>query len=377
MDASTRSRRLRELALLFARLGATSFGGPAVHIAMMEDEIVRRRAWISREEFLDLVAASNIIPGPSSTELAIHIGHRRAGWPGLLVAGSCFIVPAMAAVLGVAWAYDTFGELPASQGFLYGVKAVVIAIVVDALWRLGRTALKSPLLVAVFASALTAGYVGIDEIAVLLVAGVFCLAAARAQRSRSPAAFLAPAALVAAPAVAAPFSLGGLFFVFAKIGALLFGSGYVLLAFLRSELVESRGWLTEQQLLDAIAAGQITPGPLFTTATFIGYILGGVPAALIATLGIFLPAFVFVAATAPFVARIRTSPNARAFLDGVTVASLALMTMVSLQLGRAAIVDVPTAVLAATSLAILIPGRINSVWLVIGGALLGLAAGRL
>ena len=361
------NERLIELAKLFLKLGVIGFGGPAAHIAMMEDEVVRRRYWLTREEFLDLLGATNLIPGPNSTEMAIHIGHRRAGWPGLLVAGTCFIVPAMLIVLGCAWVYVHYGKMPQAEAVLYGIKPVIIAVVVQALWGFGKTALKNTLLWAVAVAAAALNYFGANELVLLLCAG---LIVAAFRRSKHVLAFPLFAAIT-------PFSASALFLVFLKIGSVLYGSGYVLLAFLRSDFVERLGWLTEAQLLDAVAVGQITPGPVFTTGTFIGYILGGTPAALLATLGIFLPAFVFVALSGPLVPRIRKSPIAGAFLDGVNAASLALMAVVTMQLGRAAFVDWLTILLGAASAVLLIHFRLNSAWLVLGGAAAGLVAALL
>ena len=349
---------LRELAWLFLRLGTTAFGGPAAHIAMMEDEVVRRRNWLTHPEFLDLLAACNLIPGPNSTELAIHIGHRKAGWRGLLVAGACFILPAALLVGALAWAYVEWGALPEVGAVLYGVKPVIIAIVAQALWNLGRSAVKNWSIGLIGALAVFATLAGVNELIVLLGAGL--LGAARIAGAR---------ALSVAPVV----PLVKLFAVFAKIGAVLFGSGYVLLAFLRSDLVEHLHWLTESQLLDAVAVGQVTPGPVFTTATFVGYLLGGAAGAAVATLGIFAPAFVFVAISGPLVPRIRNSRVAGAFLDGVVIASLALMAIVAVQLAHAAFVDPWTVVLAVIAAAALIQFRIGSAWLVLGGALAGLA----
>jgi chromate transporter len=361
---------LAELALLFLRLGATAFGGPAAHIAMMEDEVVRRRRWLTREEFLDLLGATNLIPGPNSTEMAIHIGHRRAGWPGLIVAGGCFMVPAVVLVSALAWGYVRFGRLPQVGAVMNGIKPVVIAIVMQALWGLCRTAVKTPWLALVAAGATAVNALGVHELIVLAGAGLLMVLLRAPAGKRTPVLF--PAALPAAAAVAAaPFSMGALFLIFLKIGSVLFGSGYVLLAFLRADLVERLHWLSNSQLIDAIAVGQITPGPVFTTATFIGYLLGGARAALVATAGIFLPAFVFVALSAPLVPRLRRSVLAAAFLDGVNVASLALMVVVTWQLGRSAIVSYWTAALAVASAALLLRFRINSMYLVLGGGLAG------
>lgn len=373
------SPALREVALVFLRLGATAFGGPAAHVALMEDELVRRRGWVTQAEFLDLFGATNLIPGPNSTELAIHLGHRRAGWPGLVVAGACFILPAALVTLAFAWAYVRFGSLPAAQGLLSGVKPVVVAIVLQALWRLARTAVRSSMLAAVGLGALLLALFGVGEITVLLVAGALLAAIAVARRRLGGTALsIVPA--VALPGIAvgtasAPITMPGVFLVFAKIGSVLFGSGYVLLAFLRAELVERRGWLTETQLLDAVAAGQITPGPVFSTATFVGYLLGGVSGAGAATLGIFLPAFVFVALSGPLVPRLRRSPVAAAFLDGVNVASLALMAVVTVELGRAALVDVRALLLCAVSGGLLVRFKVNPALLVLGGAVVGLLVG--
>lgn len=371
---------LKALALLFLRLGATAFGGPAAHIAMMEEEVVHRRAWISREKFLDLLGATNLIPGPNSTEMAIHIGYLRAGWTGLLVAGACFILPAACIVAAIAWAYVRFGSLPQAAALLYGVKPVVIAVVIQALHRLGKTAVRTPLLAAVGLAALALSAAEVNELAVLFGAGAFVGLTKVASRSRNPSALLTVAALpIGSAAVSAvvPFGLPSLFLFFLKVGSVLFGSGYVLLAFLRNDLVHRWRWMTEGQLLDAVAVGQLTPGPVFTTATFIGYVLGGPQGALVATLGIFLPAFFFVGISGPLVPRIRQWPVAGAVLDGVNVASLALMTLVSFQLGRAALVDGTTLLLAAASLILLERFRVNSAWLVVGGAVIGLAVAAL
>lgn len=355
---------MKDLALVFLRLGATAFGGPAAHVAMMEDEIVRKRAWLTREEFLDLLGAANLIPGPNSTELAIHIGYRRNGWPGLLVAGACFILPAALIVTCIAWAYVRYAKLPQAEAVLYGVKPVIIAIVVQALWRLAAAAMKSPLLVAAAAVALAAAFLGVHELLVLFGAGVL-IAMIRTRRAM----LVVPlAAIPSAPA----FGLLPLFLFFVKVGSVLFGSGYVLIAFLRADLVERWHWLTESQLLDAVAVGQITPGPLFTTATFIGYILGGGKGGAVATIGIFLPAFVFVAITAPLVTRLRKSRIAGAFLDGVNAATVALIAFVTWELARAALVDIPTIVIAVVSAILLLRFAINSAWLIAAGAVAGL-----
>lgn len=334
----------------------------------MEEEVVRRRKWLTPAEFVDLIGAVNLIPGPNSTELAIHIGHRRNGWPGLIVAGTCFILPAMLIVMAIAWFYVRFGSLPQTQAILYGIKPAIIAVVAQALWRLGRSAVKNWMLGAVALVCAISVLLGANELLVLLLAGGVTML------WRKPARALLAAVLPGLPsaALAKSFGLWPLFVFFLKVGSVLFGSGYVLLAFLRADLVERWHWLTEAQLLDAIAVGQVTPGPVFTTATFIGYLLGNVPGALVATFGIFLPAFIFVAISGPLVPRLRRSPAAGAFLDGVNVASLALMAVVTVQLARSALVDWVALVLAAGSALLLLRWRVNSAWLVLAGGLVGL-----
>jgi len=339
----------------------------------MEDELVRRRRWLSREKFLDLLGASNLIPGPSSSELAIHIGYLRAGWIGLLVAGTCFIFPAALIVAVLAWVYVRFGRLPATSAILYGVKPVVIAVILQALWGLGQTAVKTTFLGLVAVCSVVLAFLGLHPLLLLLLAGsAVCMTSLRTSRlsvSTFPL-FAAPMTALGGPA--ASFSLASLFVVFLKVGTVVFGSGYVLLAFLRTDLVVHRGWLTDSQLVDAVAVGQVTPGPVFTTATFVGYLLGGVRGELVATVGIFLPAFLLVAASGPLLPRIRRSKIAGAFLDGVNVGSLALMTEVTWQLGRTSLVDVVTMVLAVVSVVALLRLRLNSAWLMLIGAVVGL-----
>ena len=379
-----RREALRELAVLFLRLGTLAMGGPAAHIAMMEDEVVRRRRWMTHERFLDMLGVCNLIPGPNSTEMAIHIGQLRAGFAGLVVAGACFILPAAAIVLAIAWMYVQYGTMPQAVGLLYGIKPVIIAVVLQALWGLGRTAIKSRVLAVLAIITLIASLLDVNDMIVLLGGGIVMLAiravedraAARATLAAIPVATRASgakAAALAATAVAVPFSLTTLFLFFLKVGAVLFGSGYVLLAFLRTDLVDRLRWLTEAQLLDAVAVGQITPGPVFTTATFIGYILGGFRGAVVATLGIFLPSFFFVSISGPLIPHLRRSPLAGAFLDGVNVGAWALMAAVTLFLARAAVIDVTTMLLAISSAFVLIRYRVNSAWLVLGGGLIGLA----
>ncbi len=374
---------LGDLVRLFLRLGATAFGGPAVHIAMMREEVVRRRRWLSEQQFLDLLGVANLIPGPSSTELAIYIGYRQAGRRGLVAAGVAFILPAMVIVLACAWAYVRYGSLPAVGRLFYGVTPVLIAIITQALWGLGRAAIKDALTAAAALIALGLALAGSNVIALLVAAGVAVMLT-RVLTSgmvfrRTTLAVVPPLAThpAAAAAVlsATPFGLLTLFGTFFKIGAIVFGSGYVLLAFLRQDLVVHLRWLTDRQLLDAIAVGQITPGPVFTTATFIGYLVGGVPGALAATIGIFLPSFLLVAATSPFVARIRGSAWTAAFLDGVNAVSVALMASVTWYLGRAALIDALTAAIAVIALIVLARTRLNPVPLIVAGAAIGLGIG--
>jgi chromate transporter len=409
MDSSTRTTAmgtmartftaLGELTRLFLRLGFTAFGGPAAHIAMMKDEVVTRRRWMTEAEFLDLLGATNLIPGPNSTEMAIHIGLRQGGWRGLLLAGGCFILPAVFIVSAFAWAYVRFGSLPTVAGLLYGVKPVIIAVVVQAIWGLAQPAMKTRFLMGLGVLALVLSMLGMDEVLLLfgagVLAGIMRWAMPPAEMPRLAAYGVLGLVLVAAAMVllptalthfwsasasgadtgyGIPFGLTPLFLFFLKVGSVLYGSGYVLLAFLRDGLVTQWHWLTEAQLLDATAVGQVTPGPVFTTATFIGSVLGGPWAALVATLGIFLPSFVFVAVSGQLVPRLRRSPLAGAFLDGVNVAALALMMAVTWQLGRAALVDAVTVGLAVVSAVLLVRYRVNSVWLIVGAALLGILA---
>jgi chromate transporter len=376
-----------EVARLFLRLGVIGFGGPAAHIALMEDEVVRRRRWLTREQFLDLLGATNLIPGPNSTEMAIHIGFARAGWPGLLAGGACFILPAMLITLSLAAGYARYGRLPEAAWILYGVKPVIIAVVVQAIWSLGRRALATPLTAAVGLVVLALAIRGVNEVA-LLFAAAFGLPVLRGLRGAGGVRALAPGGLILAAAggatglapgaagtAAGSALLPQLGLVFLKVGSILFGSGYVLLAFLRPEVVERTGWLTDAQLLDAVAVGQLTPGPVLTTATFIGYLIASAPGAIVATLGIFLPSFVFVALSSPLVPRLRRSWWAAGLLDGANAASVALMALVTWQLGRAAIVDWVTAGLAAASALLVLSTRVNTAWLVAAGAAAGGLAG--
>ncbi|HEY7065788.1 MAG TPA: chromate efflux transporter [Chloroflexota bacterium] len=417
---------LGEVAALFLKLGCIAFGGPAAHIALMRDEVVRRRHWLDEQQFLDLIGAANVIPGPSSTEVAIFLGYRRAGWRGLVLAGVLFILPAMLIVLAFAWAYQRYGATPQAGWVLYGIKPVIIAVVVQAIWGLGRTAVKDAFL-AVVGLVVLAGYLlGANVIVLLFGAGLVVLLVRNRARLlwllRPGAAVLLPglglgagravllpsagpraghavplpgaglgaaaakllprlglgAVVAQAAAPAVPVSLPLLFLTFLKFGAVVLGSGYVLLAFLRTDLVENLGWLTDQQLIDAVAVGQFTPGPVFTTATFIGYLLGGLPGALLCTVAIFLPGFIFVALIYPLVPRLRGSPWTSAFLDGVNVAAIGLMAGVTWDLARAALLNPTTGLpdpfavtLAVVAAVLLVRFQVNSAWLVLGGGVLG------
>ncbi|MBB2909603.1 chromate transporter [Streptosporangium becharense] len=411
---------LRELVRLFLRLGTVAFGGPAAHIAMMHDEVVRRRGWVTEQRFLDLVGATNLIPGPSSTELAIHLGHERAGRRGLVAAGVCFILPAALMVGVLAALYVRYGTTPAVEGVLYGIRPVVVAIIVWALFPLVRTALKSAYLWALAGAALAGYLLGVNELLLLAGGGLLTTAvrlapAARARlRPGAPAPGGPDTSASGTPApgdrggepppdgrtgpdgtfrddgpgrigglLAAPLALAGsqdpdqllrLFLTMLKIGAVLYGSGYVLLAFLEGDFVERLGWLTESQLADAVSIGQFTPGPVFTTATFVGYVIAGVPGAALATVAIFLPSFLFVGLLTKITDRIRSKTWSSALLDGVNAAALALMAGVTLQLGHTSLVDPLTWALTGGALLVLWRTRLNSAWLIAAGAGVGLAA---
>jgi chromate transporter len=362
------------VAALFTKLGVIGFGGPAAHIALMRGEVVQRRHWMDDREFVDWVGATNLIPGPNSTELAIHLGHQRAGWRGLMTAGICFIAPAVVIVSVLAYLYQRHGTDPRVLDIRYGVLPVVIAIVAQAVVGLSRTAIEDGFGVAVGVASFVAYVAGAHELVVLGVAGVLMVAwsnrhrLGRLGRPGGPRLVLLP--LLAASEV--PVTLWRLFFVFLEIGSVLYGSGYVLLAFLESRLVDDLGWLTSQQLLDAVAVGQITPGPVFTTATFVGWQIEGAPGAAVATVGIFLPSFVFVALLGRIVPWMRQRPNARAFLTGLTVASLGLMAGVLVELAGTALVDVPTVLIALAALGLLLWTGLNSAWLIGGGVAAGL-----
>ena len=381
LDPRQQKQRLKELALVFLKLGTIAFGGPVAHIAMMDDEVVKRRQWLSEEKLLDLLGVTNLIPGPNSTEVAIHIGYERAGWRGLIIAGSCFILPAMLIVWMLAAVYARYQKIPEVGWLLYGIKPVIIAIIVQALWKLGKKAAKDIPTTVAGVGVIVAFFLGVNEILLLLLGGLGVMLVKSLWRGGrgTVGAWLLPVSGVLAqagnsPASAVPKNWLSIFLLFLKIGSVLYGSGYVLLAFLQRELVERTQWLTSQQLLDAIAIGQFTPGPVFTTATFIGYLLGGNPGAIAGTIGIFLPAFVLVGVINPWVPKLRQSAWVSSFLDGVNAASLGLMAAVTYTLGRAALVDWLTLVLALLSAIAVFRFKVNSAWLVLAGGVVGLVA---
>jgi chromate transporter len=366
---------LWEVACCFLRLGVTAFGGPAAHIAMMEEEAVRRRGWLGHDAFLDLLGAVNLIPGPSSTQLAMSLGYRRAGWAGLVLGGVCFILPAALITLGISWAYVRFGRLPQLQGLLYGLKPAVVAVVFGALLTLGRSAVKSRFLLALGLLAFLGSLFGLHPLAVLASAG--CLGGLQARlfrtgsvTSRQVRATWLPLTLGAAGLPSA--GLAGVFLFFLKVGAVVFGGGYVLLAFLKADLVDRWHWLSQAQLLDAVAVGQVTPGPVFTTATFIGYLLRGLPGAAVATLGIFLPSFLLAGFLGPLIPHLRRMPVVAAALDGINVGALALMAAVTWSLAGTALVDRWTALVGLASGILLLRFKIKPTWLLLGGAVAGL-----
>jgi len=378
MNRQPENQRLKELAQVFLRLGAIAFGGPAAHIAMMDDEVVKRRQWMSRDNLLDLIGVTNLLPGPNSTELAIHIGYERAGWAGLLVAGSCFILPAMILVWLLAIAYVRYQTVPQVAWLLYGIKPVIIAIVLQALWKLSKKAAKDIPTTIAGILAIAAYFAGLNEILLLLLIGVAVMLIKNwhsGDQTTNGVYFLPFSGMLAQVGVATTavsLGWGSVFWFFLKIGSVLYGSGYVLLAFLQRDLVERHHWLTSQQLLDAVAIGQITPGPVFTTATFVGYLLAGNAGAIAGTLGIFLPAFLLVGIVNPWVTKLRQSTWVGSFLDGVNAASLGLMAGVTYTLGLSALIDWLTTIVAVSSAIALVRFQINSAWLVVAGGLIGL-----
>ncbi|MDW7755247.1 MAG: chromate efflux transporter [Brevefilum sp.] len=376
------NNRLYQVGVSFIKLGFTAFGGPAAAIAMMRQEFVLKRKWLSEEEFLDFIGISNLIPGPNATELAMHIGYKHAGWPGLVMAGVCYILPAMFIVLGFAWVYQEFGALPSLEGVLYGIKPVVIAILIYALWGMLKPRLRLSLGLGISIVVLAAYLSGIGPLP-LLVGGGIVLGALSLIKNKEdlPSHFggLMPMPFLLSESMAStvPFSFLRLFWVFVKAGALMYGSGYVLLAFIQDDLVEKLGWVTQGQLLDAIAVGQVTPGPLSTTATFVGFITGGLPGALLATFAMFLPGFVFVAVTHPFLFKLRESKVGSGFLDGVIYASLGLWAGVTWEIIGAALVDPITVVISLFSLIMLFGFGLDSIWLILTGGLVGWLTGWL
>ncbi|MEQ4721794.1 chromate efflux transporter [Nonomuraea sp. B19D2] len=376
-EPGSRWRTTGEVALLFLKLGTIAFGGPAAHTAMMRDELVRRRGWVSDQRFVDLMGATNLIPGPNSTELAIHLGYDRARWRGLIAAGVCFILPAALIVTALAWAYVTYGSTPAAGGVLYGVVPVVIAIIAHALFGLLRTVIKNVWLGALAVAALAAYLLGVNELLVLAAGALLAVAARAVHRPDRLQGVLAAPWLTLGGSPLFPDPTGGqlaqLFGTMLKIGSVLYGSGYVLLAFLRGDFVDRLGWITNQQLIDAISIGQVTPGPVFTTATFLGYLIAGPIGAFLATVAIFLPSFVFVGLLTKLTDWLRSRAWTSALLDGVNGAALALMAGVSFQLGRTAIIDPLTAVIALATLGLLWKTRLNNAYLIAAGAAIGLA----
>ena len=378
----TKMANLLGVVELFLRLGVTAFGGPAAHITLMEQEVVVRRGWLSRAEFLDLLGTANLIPGSNPIKIAILTGYRRAGWLGFLLGGICFLLPAVLIVSVIAWAYVYYGKWPPTDALFYGIKPIVIAVMVQAMWYLGRTTVKTPLLAMVGAGGVVAGFFDVNLLLILLVSGLLMLTARVIGRMvKGTAAGVAPLPqaapgfkLLSMAGTLAPFSIGTMFLFFLKVGCVTFGSAYVLVAFLHTDLVQHRQWLTESQLLDAVAIGQFTPGPLLATATFVGYVLGGPQAAAVATVAIFLPAFVFCCAViGPLAPRLRRSRLIAGFLAGVNVASLALMIVVTWRLGSVALVDWLTISLGVAAAVWLLFYRVNSTWLILGGAAVGLA----
>ena len=370
---------LTELAKLFLRLGITAFGGPAAHIAMMRHEVVERRHWLTDKEFLDLLAATNLIPGPNSTEMAIHLGYKHGGKAGLIIAGACFIFPASLIVAAIAWAYVRYGDTPQIDWLMYGIGPVVIAIIVQALVKLGRTAISQVSHALLGTAVLILAFNGTNELLLLMIGALTGLAMATRRWTGMAAILTLLTSVVhsvhlsaqAVTADAVPFTLTRLTLFFAKVGSILFGSGYVLLAFLRADLTERWEWLTDQQLIDAVTIGQITPGPVFTTATFIGYLLGGWSGAILATIAIFLPGFIFVAISQPLIPKLRNSRPLSGILDGIVIASFGLMSAVTWQLAQTSLVDIQTTVIGLVTLAILIVWKPNSTWLILAGAALG------
>jgi chromate transporter len=379
------NKDLKELAIIFFKLGLIGFGGPAAHIAMMEDEVVNRRQWITKEYFLDLIGATNLIPGPNSTEMAIHIGYIRAGLAGLIVAGVCFIFPAVLITTGFAWIYVKFGSLPQISPLFYGIKSVVIAIIFAALWRLAKSGIKSQKLLFISLFIAITAFLGLNEVAAIILGGFIGMFILMIEKTPISGAIIFPFTTATTlttvsfnnPTSVGNFSLWQLGLFFLKIGCVLYGGGYVLVAFVQSGIVEELKWLTQQQLLDAVAIGQFTPGPISSTATFIGYVIAGIPGAIVATVGIFLPSFIFVLILNPIIPRLRSSKWMSAFLDAVNVSALALMAVVTIKLALAIIfsnnsIDWVAGFITFVAGVILMKWKINAAWIVSGGAIIGL-----
>lgn len=365
---TSKAKNLKEVASLFFKLGSIAFGGPAAHIAMMEDEVVKKRKWMTHQHFLDLVGATNLIPGPNSTEMTMHCGHERAGWKGLIVAGSCFVFPAVVITMVFAWLYQQYGQLPKVEPFIYGIKPAVIAIILGAVYRLGKKALKNVTLGILGVLTLIVSLLGVHEILALFACGVLGLVLHFVQSAKNTVYGFAPYVLL--QAATSPSTLK-ILWIFFKVGALLYGSGYVLFAYLDAELVTT-GLLTRQELMDAVAVGQFTPGPVLSTATFIGWQLGGFFGAIAATVGIFLPSFVFVAILNPLVPKMRKSKVIAAFLDAVNIAAVAVIVAVCVEMGKDTLTDWRTISIAVISLtAVFVFKQVNSAFIVVGGALAG------
>ena len=377
VEPSARVSPVREVLFYFLRLGVIAFGGPAAHIAIMRRELVQQRGWVTDSEFLDLLGATNLIPGPNSTEMTMHLGHRRAGWAGLWLGGACFIVPAVAITLVLAWAYVRYGDTPAGEALITGIQPLILAVILQAIWGLRRAAVKGVATAVVGLAVVALALAGVSEIVLILGSGLVLLAWHLLRLGGANAMLFLPALGVSPFANMArepgDHSALSIFLIFAKIGSVLYGSGYVLLAFIQSEFVEQRQWLTKTELVDSISAGQFTPGPVFSTATFVGYLLGGFPGAGAATAGIFLPSFLFVMASARLVPKLRRYPWTAHFLDGVNVAALALMGVVSVTLAREALDTAFAAGLFAAGALVLVRYNPNSAWLVLAGAVAGIA----
>jgi chromate transporter len=370
-DKREERSRLKQIARLFLKLGFIGFGGPAVHIAMMEEEVVRKRSWMSHQHFLDLVGATNLIPGPNSTEMTMHIGNERAGWKGLVVAGCCFIVPAVLITAAFAWAYQRYGQLPQVQPFLYGIKPAIIAVIVVTMINLGKKALKSVSLGIIGVISAIAVLAGANEIYVLFGAGFLGILLYGIRDSQKRIQGIFPFALLQVNTALPDIAPLKIFLIFLKIGTILYGSGYVLFAFLDAELV-AKGLLSKQELIDAIAVGQFTPGPVFSSATFIGWQMAGWPGALAATIGIFLPSFLFVALLNPLIPRLRRSVLMAAFLDTVNIASIAIILSVVIEMGRETLLDWRTVLIAVTSFVVTFSfKKLNTAFIIVGGALFG------